>query len=281
MVALTTLSCHSLEGLTSNHLAVAYYLWQQHQPIQPNCSAPEYPVHASTEGLKTETVHGRQRLCPRSSRCPITTTSQAPWSFKNRVHQRKKKCGEERPTCSNCIKSGVQCEGYPLKAIWKPARVSQQLRQDIFEPKPVDAEVVERSSGVAVNSSTPEAGAREQILEQLPLFRAAGAQTQIRSEIHSEARFYGQIQAQNLGCTECGRGPRWKWLPCYTLILIDALAILSSLTLALWWSITRNDVSGGFTMAAYIVAVFGVPLGCLQIMHNKRCRCWGGSDGEG
>jgi Fungal Zn(2)-Cys(6) binuclear cluster domain len=34
--------------------------------------------------------------------------------------KRRIKCGEERPTCNNCIKSKRHCEGYNQRVIWKP-----------------------------------------------------------------------------------------------------------------------------------------------------------------
>ena len=61
---------------------------------------------------------------------------------------------------------------------------------------------------------------------------------------------------------------------CHVIIAIGLLTLLISLTIALWWSLTKNDVSGGFTMAAYIVAIAGLPLGSIQIRHNRRCKCW-------
>ena len=33
--------------------------------------------------------------------------------------KRRIKCGEERPTCSNCLKSKRQCEGYNQRVVWK------------------------------------------------------------------------------------------------------------------------------------------------------------------
>src|SRR3954447_26511994 len=34
--------------------------------------------------------------------------------------KRRIKCGEERPTCANCIKSKRQCEGYNQRVVFKP-----------------------------------------------------------------------------------------------------------------------------------------------------------------
>lgn len=36
--------------------------------------------------------------------------------------RRKKKCDETRPSCLNCQKNAVVCEGYPVKEIWKSGK---------------------------------------------------------------------------------------------------------------------------------------------------------------
>ena len=64
------------------------------------------------------------------------------------------------------------------------------------------------------------------------------------------------------------------WRLCYILIAVAVFAIVFSLGLGLWWSITRNDVGAGFTIAAYVVAVAALPVASIQIRHNKSCRCW-------
>jgi hypothetical protein len=66
----------------------------------------------------------------------------------------------------------------------------------------------------------------------------------------------------------------FRFRVCHVVICIGVLTFIGSLTLALWWSMAKNDVSGGFTMAAYVVAVGGLPLASIQIRHNQRCRCW-------
>ncbi|KAF2877637.1 hypothetical protein BDV95DRAFT_154047 [Massariosphaeria phaeospora] len=61
---------------------------------------------------------------------------------------------------------------------------------------------------------------------------------------------------------------------CFILASLAFLGVSSSLALSLWWSIAHADVSGGFTMGAYIVAVFGVPMGVVGYRHSQTCRCW-------
>jgi hypothetical protein len=61
---------------------------------------------------------------------------------------------------------------------------------------------------------------------------------------------------------------------CLIMIYLAAITIISSLVIALWWSITRKDPSGGFTMAGYIIAVGGIVMFPIQSHHSKSCRCW-------
>ena len=62
--------------------------------------------------------------------------------------------------------------------------------------------------------------------------------------------------------------------PCYTLIFLGLLTVLGSLVPALWRSITRNDISGGFTLAQYILGVGIFVVGSMVAIHSKRCECW-------
>jgi len=61
---------------------------------------------------------------------------------------------------------------------------------------------------------------------------------------------------------------------CHVLILLGAFTILASFCGALWRSIQRDDMSGGFTLASYIlgVGVF-IVLGMTGI-HARTCVCW-------
>lgn len=52
---------------------------------------------------------------------------------------------------------------------------------------------------------------------------------------------------------------------------------MGSLVPALWRSIRRNDLSGGFTLAQYILGVGALVVGCAVAIHSKTCTCWSSS----
>ena len=45
----------------------------------------------------------------------------------------------------------------------------------------------------------------------------------------------------------------------------------------LWRSISRNDISGGFSLARYILGVGVFVVGCEVAIHSKTCTCWSSS----
>ena len=65
--------------------------------------------------------------------------------------------------------------------------------------------------------------------------------------------------------------------PCYILIVLGVCTIVGSLTLALWCSIDRSDISGGFAVAQYILAVGALVLACVLNIHSRTCTCWSSS----
>ena len=62
--------------------------------------------------------------------------------------------------------------------------------------------------------------------------------------------------------------------PCYVLIIFGFLTIVGSLVPALWRSISDHDVSGGFSLAQYILGVGALVLGCSVAIHSRTCTCW-------
>lgn len=64
---------------------------------------------------------------------------------------------------------------------------------------------------------------------------------------------------------------------CYILIFLGFLTIVGSLVPALWRSIPHNDLSGGFTLAQYILGVGALVVGCAVAIHSKTCTCWSSS----
>jgi hypothetical protein len=61
--------------------------------------------------------------------------------------------------------------------------------------------------------------------------------------------------------------------PCYLIGAAVLVVFTLSLAVSLWWSISRQDVSGGFTMGAYMVAAASLPLGFVSYRHWETCHC--------
>lgn len=61
---------------------------------------------------------------------------------------------------------------------------------------------------------------------------------------------------------------------CIFLICLFLLTLALSLSLALWWAETHDDISGGFTVGSYIVAIAGIPIGLASLIHFRSCKCW-------
>lgn len=70
-------------------------------------------------------------------------------------------------------------------------------------------------------------------------------------------------------------------LPCHILTFLDFLTIAGSLAPALWRSISRKDISGGFSIAQYMLAVGVFVVGGILVIHSKTCTCWLTSQQEG
>lgn len=61
---------------------------------------------------------------------------------------------------------------------------------------------------------------------------------------------------------------------CHIFIFLGFLTILGSLVPAIWRSVARNDISGGFSLAQYILGVGVFVIGCMVAVHSKNCTCW-------
>lgn len=68
---------------------------------------------------------------------------------------------------------------------------------------------------------------------------------------------------------------------CYTLIFFGLLTILGSLGPAVSRSVHSNDLSGGFTLAQYILSVGVFVNGCVVAIHSRKCTCWSSSQASG
>ena len=62
--------------------------------------------------------------------------------------------------------------------------------------------------------------------------------------------------------------------PCYLLIVLGLLTVIGSLLPGLWQASSRNDLSGGFTLAQYILGVGIFVVGSMVAIHSKTCECW-------
>ncbi|EGE80495.1 OefC protein [Blastomyces dermatitidis ATCC 18188] len=99
---------------------------QDHRDSDPRTCSGEPPVPTAIEAP-------RKRGRPRKH--PLPTPGQAKVA-KGRsktgcitCRRRKKKCDETRPSCLNCQKNAVFCEGYPVKEIWKSGK--QKMEEEV------------------------------------------------------------------------------------------------------------------------------------------------------
>ena len=61
---------------------------------------------------------------------------------------------------------------------------------------------------------------------------------------------------------------------CHILIFLGVLTIVGSLVPALWRSVARNDVQGGFSLAQDILGVGVFIIGSPVAIHSRTCTCW-------
>ena len=69
-----------------------------------------------------------------------------------------------------------------------------------------------------------------------------------------------------------------KIRPCYILIILGFLSIVGSLAPAIWRANVQDDLSGGFTLAQYILGVGIFVVGSMVAIHSRNCTCWKSSD---
>ncbi|KAI1389648.1 uncharacterized protein F4822DRAFT_399098 [Hypoxylon trugodes] len=61
---------------------------------------------------------------------------------------------------------------------------------------------------------------------------------------------------------------------CFYLLVSVSLLFICSFVVSVCWSVIREDVSGGFTMGSYIIAVPGVAIAIVGYLHREHCQCW-------
>ncbi|KAK6070232.1 hypothetical protein SCUP234_10292 [Seiridium cupressi] len=57
---------------------------------------------------------------------------------------------------------------------------------------------------------------------------------------------------------------------CFYILATTLVVTLGSLLLAIWWSVSHGDVSGGFAMGAYVATVAGLPIAAGGLFHLPR-----------
>ena len=68
---------------------------------------------------------------------------------------------------------------------------------------------------------------------------------------------------------------------CYMLVALGLFSIAGSLALALWRTIKDSDIQGGFSVAQYILAVGGMIIACVLVLHSRTCSCWSSPSSTG
>ena len=62
--------------------------------------------------------------------------------------------------------------------------------------------------------------------------------------------------------------------PCHLIILCGLLTIGGSVAPGVWRSAYRQDISGGFALAQYILGVGVFIVGSMIVIHSRTCTCW-------
>ncbi|KAL5590375.1 hypothetical protein FOBRF1_013932 [Fusarium oxysporum] len=83
--------------------------------------------------------------------------------------QRHVKCDESRPTCTNCAKKGLLCDGYPQRTLrWSykhEVTASETLQQQKKSPEPLN----DNPSTITLNPLTADEYTREEVVEVGPM----------------------------------------------------------------------------------------------------------------
>jgi hypothetical protein len=58
------------------------------------------------------------------------------------------------------------------------------------------------------------------------------------------------------------------------IVLAIFFSAVLSFSMSLWWTVEKNDISGGFTMGSWILAVATLPIGFANYRHSTDCQCW-------
>ena len=91
-----------------------------------------------------------------------------------------------------------------------------------------------------------------------------------------------ETQSAFTATSDSRNSEKWPSIPpCYLLIFLGFLTIIGSLVPGLWRAYSRNDLSGGFSLAQYILGVGIFVVGSMVAIHSKNCECWKTHSGVG
>ncbi|KAK3696566.1 hypothetical protein LTR37_017908 [Vermiconidia calcicola] len=197
------------------------------------------------------------------------------------------------PVCKRVTKRGQQCASTPTfpsglcikhkaKLDWDREKIRRKLEVELKERSSTDEDLSGRRDHAASAPSQSDSAPRgsSHLGQSTTLLANASQHVAIQQIAMS---MWGDVELFTTATSSCGvaadpdthASSEGRWRTCIILILLCAATILFSLTIALWWTLTHHsDVSGGFTMGGYIVAVSGLPLYVIQNRHSKDCRCW-------
>lgn len=189
---------------------------------------------------------------------------------------------EPDPVCRRVAKSGRRCKSTPLqpsglcikhkaKLDWDRERQRQRLEQELQNRSPLPV------PGRKPTVESPSTG----VSSALPQYQEVASPAQLEGILDTATAMWGDVELFAM----VAHGPRVQHpidrgpaplqrRTCFILIGVASGTILASLSIALWWSMTAHDVSGGFTMAGYIVALGGIIMYPIQSAHSRNCTCW-------
>ena len=91
-----------------------------------------------------------------------------------------------------------------------------------------------------------------------------------------------ETQSAFTATSDSRKTEKWPSIPpCYLLIFLGFLTVVGSLVPGLWRASSRNDLSGGFSLAQYILGVGIFIVGSMVAIHSKNCECWKTHSGVG
>ena len=92
---------------------------------------------------------------------------------------------------------------------------------------------------------------------------------------HASLVFHQSRNESHLENEEPPVRSRWTSLPvCWILVLIGTMVIGGSLAVGLYYSIAKDNMDGGFTVASWMIAVGTLVLAGPVTKHYPNCRCW-------